>query len=109
MANLIEYLKNTLVKLRLPNHIEFTAILSLSSMPNLKHLWFRQHEVPNKLSETEKGALKSYFPKVLINQGFLEIANPEELKNPMNGFWDIECKQTLFNYPYIGYPELLPK
>ena len=82
--------------------------LMLKNILCLKHLWFRQHEVPNKLPETEKGALRSYFPNILINQGFLEIANPEELKNPMNRFWDIECKQTLLN-SYIGYPELLSK
>ena len=103
VTTIIEALSSSLVKLRLPNYIEFTSILGLSSIPSLRYLWFRQHEVPHKLSENEKGALKSNFPNMKINDGFLEIAKPDQSKNPMHGFWEIDCKQALFNFPNIEY------
>ena len=106
VTTITEALSSSLVKLRLPNYIEFTSILGLSSVQSLKYLWFRQHEVPHKLSESEKGALKSYFPNMKINDGFLEIAKPDQSKNPMQGFWEIDCKQALFSYPFIGCLEL---
>ena len=106
VTTIIEGLSSSLVKLRLPNYIEFTSILGLSSIPSLRYLWFRQHEVPHKLSENEKGALKSNFPNMKINDGFLEIAKPDQSKNPMQGFWEIDCKQALFSYPFIGCLEL---
>ena len=103
IATIVEALSLNLVKLRMPNYIEFTSILGLSSIPSLKYLWFRQHEIPHKLSESEKGALRSNFQDVIINDGFLEIAKPDQSKNPMHGFWEIDCKQALFNFPIIKY------
>ena len=103
VATIVEALSSSLGKLRMPNYIEFTSILGLSSIPSLKYLWFRQHQIPHKLSESEKGALRSNFRDVIINDGFLEIAKPDQSKNPMHGFWEIDCKQALFNFPNIAY------
>ena len=99
VITIIEALGTSLVKLRLPNYIEFTVILGLRCIPSLKYLWFRQFSsIVHKLSENEKSALMNNFPNVKINHDFFEIAKPDHLTNPMNGFWEIDCKQTLFTY-----------
>ena len=56
-------------------------------MPNLKYFWFRQHG-PTRIEEIEGEILGQMLPNAVINQGYLEIANPHE------AFWDIQCKRA---------------
>ena len=86
----------TLIKLSLPRSIHLSALhghqnprvtgpskLSLGDLPNLKYFWFRQHG-RTRIEEI----LGQMLPYAVINQGYLEIANPHE------AFWDIQCKRA---------------
>ena len=90
----------TLIKLSLPRSIHLSALhghqnprvtgpskLSLGDLPNLKYFWFRQHG-PTRIEEIEGEILGQMLPNAVINQGYLEIANPHE------AFWDIQCKRA---------------
>ena len=90
----------TLIKLSLPRSIQLSALhghqnprvtgpskLSLGDLPNLKYFWFRQHG-PTRIEEIEGEILGQMLPNAVINQGYLEIANPHE------AFWDIQCKRA---------------
>ena len=88
----------TLIKLSLPRSIQLSALhghqnprvtgpskLSLGDLPNLKYFWFRQHN-RTRIEEIEGEILRQMLPNAVINQGYLEIANPHE------AFWDVLCK-----------------
>ena len=89
----------TLIKISLPRSIHLSALhghqnprvtgpskLSLGDLPNLKYFWFRQYGP--RIEEIEGEILRQMLPNVVINQGYLKIANPHE------AFWDIQCKRA---------------
>ena len=95
----------TLEKLQLPYFINLAALqgrrnqlalgpidprpidppkLSLGDLPNLTHLWFRQHS----LEEDEIIILNRLLPKTIINQGKFFVARPN------GAFWDVKCDRS---------------
>ena len=58
--------------------------LSLGDLPNLTHLWFRQHS----LEEDEKEILNRMLPKTIINRGNFYVARPN------GAFWDVKCDRS---------------
>ena len=95
----------TLEKLQLPYFINLAALqgrqnqralgpidprpigppkLSLRDLPNLTHLWFRQHS----LEEDEIVILNRLLPKTIINQGNFYVARPN------GAFWDVKCDRS---------------
>ena len=58
--------------------------LSLGDLPNLTHLWFRQHS----LEDDEKEILNRMLPKTIINRGNFYVARPNE------AFWDVKCDRS---------------
>ena len=87
----------TLVKLQLPYFYNFSGFqgsrnpfaidptkLCIGDLPNLKHFWFRKHN----LKDNEKEFLNQMLPKAIINRGDLDIASPN------GAFWDIKCERS---------------
>ena len=95
----------TLEKLQLPYFINLSALqqrrnqltldpinprqlgppkFGLGDLPNLTHLWFRQHS----LEEEDKEVLNQLLPKTIINRGNFYVAKPN------GAFWDIKCERA---------------
>ena len=120
---IIEKLHN-LVKLMLPDtgQIQFSQLLKLGSMPNLKYLrvyvaldvdsfdvlWnYPPKSWPEKRDELDREkpfirALMKNLPHLKINQGRLNIAAPDPRFFFYERLWEIQCKPTDdFYEPYL--------
>ena len=64
-----------------------TKLFELNSMTQLRNLICR----PIEDEDIEK--FRSELPEVCINQGCLEIANSDQVYEPMDGFWEMDARQ----------------
>ena len=90
VTSIIEYLKETLVKLdlRLNGGINCSKLFELRSMPRLKVLNWGIGE-----GEVQTVILKMQLHHLSINQESLKLATSWQSFRGMDGFWDIQVKR----------------
>ena len=64
-----------------------TKLFELNSLTQLRNLICRP------IKDDDIANFRSELPKVCINQGCLEIANSDQVYEPMDGFWEIDARQ----------------